>query len=101
MEFDVEAIKEEYPTIRPAIIEAVGRYHNSYIPTGNFLRAVLENDLQEAVARADLENRLALAEIVIMLYNNLPSGCWGRPEEVEAWLMNKRIKSREAGNGNS
>lgn len=55
-------------------------------PTGQFLRAVLSNDLKEAVARADPVSRLRLYELVVFLYNYAPGSCWGSPERVEAWL---------------
>lgn len=56
------------------------------IETGGFLRAVLENDLREACARADEVSRAFLFDIVSFLYNEAPSTCWGSPERVAAWL---------------
>ena len=55
-------------------------------PTGDFLRAVLENNLSEAAVRADIVNRFCLAEIVLFLYNDCPARAWGSPEKVAAWL---------------
>lgn len=52
---------------------------------GDFLRAVLENDLSEACGRADLFNRRKLYEYVVWLYNEAPSKCWGSREKVKAW----------------
>jgi len=54
-------------------------------PTGDFLRAVLENDLKEAFGRADLENTEAMAEIMRFLYNHAPANCWGSVENVKNW----------------
>jgi hypothetical protein len=65
------------------------RYAENRIPPGGFLRAVLENNLREAVGRADLANQAALIEIVKVIYNELPAECWGSPEKVEAWLTLK------------
>jgi hypothetical protein len=55
-------------------------------PTGSFLQCVLENDLKGAIERADDESVFALKKIVVFLYNYAPSGCWGSPKKVEAWL---------------
>lgn len=37
-------------------LDGLKRYVEHHTPTGGFLRAVLENDLREACARADDEN---------------------------------------------
>lgn len=74
------------PRIPQLVQDGLARYIVDRTPTGGFLRAVLENDLCEACVRADLESRAALAEIVLWLYYNAPSECWGSPERVDAWL---------------
>ena len=69
--------------------ESFERYIEHGIPTGGFLRAVLENDLREAFGRADIYNRSCMFEIVAWLWNEAPSTCWGSPEKVSAWLAMK------------
>jgi len=54
-------------------------------PTGDFLYAVLTNNLKEACNRADDENIEALYHIVCWLYNHAPLGCWGSVENVKGW----------------
>lgn len=71
------------------ILEAINRYVEHRIPTGGFLQAVLENNLKEAVFRADKENSIPLKEIVNYIYWNIPFECWGSPEKVKKWLENK------------
>ena len=51
---------------------------------GHFLTAVLENNLKEAVGRADSENLVVLPAYVGYLYNEAPMTCWGSPEKVAA-----------------
>src|SRR6266702_2435822 len=68
------------------IVPSIDRYVNNRIPAGGFLQAVLSNDLKEACARADNQNRYLLFEIVGYLYNEIPASCWGSPERVENWL---------------
>lgn len=75
--------------IKPEMIEGLLRYRDHHIQTGSFLQAVLENNLKEAVGRADSENQWALCSIVSWCYNNLPSGSWGNPERVRDWLTKK------------
>lgn len=65
---------------------AVARYIGHGIPPGNFLTAVLSNDLKEACGRADDENKFALYRYVQFLYCDAPAGCWGSPERVEEWI---------------
>lgn len=55
------------------------------IPTGGFLAAVLRNDLRDACARIDEDNRPFLPDVVKWLYNYAPAITWGCPEHVAAW----------------
>lgn len=52
---------------------------------GSFLTAVLENNLKEAVARADEESLDALPHIVAWLYDRAPNVAWGSPKHVHDW----------------
>ena len=62
------------------------RYARDKIPTGSFLRAVLENNLMEAVGRADKHNIKALHAICSYVYNHMPNVCHGSPKIVDKWL---------------
>lgn len=55
---------------------------------GDFLRAVLENDLMQAINRADAYNLGTIAQITRYIYTNLPGGCHGSPDRVRVWSMN-------------
>ena len=44
------------------------RYVKHHIPPGSFLRAVLENNLSEAVANADERNLVEIKKIVQYVY---------------------------------
>jgi hypothetical protein len=52
---------------------------------GDFLRAVICNNLQLAVGHADDENMANLPAFVGWLYNEAPGGCWGSREKMIAW----------------
>jgi hypothetical protein len=66
--------------------EALRRYVEHGYPTNHFLRAVLENDLMEALARADDANFEALEAYCAWLKSHAPSACYGSPEKVSAWI---------------
>ncbi len=68
------------------IREALDRYVSHHCPTGDFLYAVLCNDLRESFWRADEENMADLYDIVSYCYNEIPSTCCGSKEKVELWL---------------
>lgn len=55
------------------------------IEPGSFLTAVIRNDLKEACAMADDENRFRLFQIVSWWYNKAPELCWGSPNRFESW----------------
>ena len=82
--------------MKQSTLEGLRRYADHGIPPGDFLRAVLENNLMEAVGRADYENRLYLYEICDYIYNEMPFNCHGSPENVRAWL-DAFTKKRDAG----
>lgn len=67
-------------------LESLIRYRDQGIPTGDFLRAVLLNDLFDAVSRGDEENLECLVEIVQWIYNELPGSAWRTKEKIEAWI---------------
>lgn len=71
------------------IKESLKRYTDHKIMTGSFLQAVLENNLFEAIGRADAYNQVRLKEICEYIYNELPSNCWGSKEIVTEWLSKK------------
>ena len=62
------------------------RYIEDHVPTGEFLQAVISNDLRGACCKADDINRHALYSYVFILYNYAPHQCWGSPEAYVAWI---------------
>lgn len=77
-----------YAAIPAPLIDGLMRYVVHGVETGGFLRAVLENNLSEAVGRADISSLAVLPLIVSYVYNELPGTCWGSKDVVEAWLAN-------------
>ena len=77
---------DEYVGIPEATMGALERYVEHGIPTGSFLRAVLKNDLFDAMGRADIINQHAIHAICMYIYNKIPSTAWGNEERVSAWI---------------
>jgi hypothetical protein len=75
---------------RPDGTDGLERYLTAGILPGDFLRAVLENDLRMAILRADPVNRGRLPELVEWLWHHAPAAAWGSPEAVQAWSAQRR-----------
>ena len=81
-------------TIRPDMVAAIRRYVDERIPPGDFLTAVIDNDLKEAVKRADDDNVANLPAFVAYFYNEVPGPCWGSPTRRRAWLAPQEAADR-------
>jgi len=68
----------------------IERYIEHGIKPGGFLSAVICNDLQAAVARADDENINLLPVYCAYFYNHAPSPCWGSVNKMMAWMQRHR-----------
>lgn len=72
--------------IPTSTFQALERFLFHGIPTGGFLRAVMENDLRGSFERADEENRANPFATLCFLVNAMPSITWGSAENIDAWL---------------
>jgi len=64
---------------------AITRWVMEHHPPGDFLTALLKNDLHDAVVRADDANMHRLRNWVRLLYNFTPTPCCGSPAAFDAW----------------
>lgn len=78
----------DYAEIPDYMQDSLLRYVRTGQLTGDFLRAVLSNNLFDAVGRADHNNLAIIPLYVQWLYNRAPLGCYGAPEVVAAWIAN-------------
>jgi hypothetical protein len=76
----------DYTTIDRDILGGIRRYVKDRIRPGDFLCAVLRNDLKSAFVYADDTSIETMHSIVGWLWNEVPSVCWGSPEKFDAWL---------------
>jgi hypothetical protein len=59
-------------------------------PTGDFLKAVLENDLAQASLRESPGGEASgLRPLVVFLHNYVPPNAFGSPAVVQQWLENQ------------
>ena len=68
--------------------EALARYIDEGLPPGDFLTAIICNDLEQAVAHADPKNMRNIPAFVLY-FCSLPSACWGSKERMVTWMKLK------------
>jgi len=76
----------DYTQIPQGSMTALGLYIDRRVKPGDFLTAVLENDLMRACSHADHINIDLLPVYAAYLYNEAPYGCYGSPKAVTDWL---------------
>lgn len=67
------------------MVDGVVRYVVHRVEPGDFMTALLSNDLMGAAHRADDLNGPALFNWAKLLYNHFPIQSYGSPEAVAAW----------------
>jgi hypothetical protein len=78
--------KIDYSTAPQGSQKSYQNYYQTGTDPGDFIRAVLANDLMAAVKRADATNLSLLKDHVNFIYNALPFACSGNLERVSTWL---------------
>ena len=75
----------DYSGLPEHIRDGVQRYVERGIIPGDFLQAVIKNQLKESFALADRVNIDNMFAIVGFFYNEVPFGCWGSEEKMIKW----------------
>lgn len=79
--------KELFEKIPEHLRPGLTRYFVDRIEPGGFLRAVLENDLNEVIGRAKADITMkTIRSLVVYLWNCAPGNSYGDPNKVQAWL---------------
>lgn len=91
----------DYSKLPESLRGGMRRYVEQGILPGDFLCAVLENDLIEAFKRADAINTMRMPEICRWMYREMPMrgpdyGVWGSREIVETYARAKQRESKGA-----
>lgn len=79
----------DYDKLPERLRGGVQRYIEKGIRPGNFLTAVIENNLTESVGMADDDMIKVLPEIVGWFYNQAPAICWGSATKAKKWMRKK------------
>lgn len=66
--------------------EGIQEYVDHGRPTGSFLRAIFCNNLVDAAATADINNKTCLFAYASLLYNEIPRAAWGDEKSVDRWI---------------
>ena len=69
------------------MMPAIDRYINDRVKPGDFLQAIIRNDLFGTFGAADRENMENIRAYLIYFHNEAPSQCWGSRHKMEAWLF--------------
>lgn len=77
------------------MIEGLQRYIRNRIHPGDFLSAVINNNLRRAAERADDINARIITAYVAYLYNHAPSNSWGYAGALDKWINTKEAKQNE------
>ena len=77
------------------VCDGLVNYMYAGCSTGEFLRAVLANDLMEVFARADKTNRAVMLQITTVVYNRIPSIIRGSYDIVDTWTTIHRTLLEE------
>tara|TARA_R110000868_G_scaffold5782_1_gene33953 strand:- start:25894 stop:26148 length:255 start_codon:yes stop_codon:yes gene_type:complete len=75
----------KYDAIPDHMMAAIIRYLDNGIKPGDFLTAIIENNLKGAVSHADDTNIGLIPTYVKYFYNHAPMACWGSQENRKAW----------------
>lgn len=77
------------------MMPGIKRYIEEKCPPSDFLTAVIQNDLSEAVGRADEENMRNLPAYAAYFYNHAPAACHGSKEKMAAWIKSREKKNAQ------
>lgn len=90
--------RHEYIANTPPLVrQAIDKWATQAQKPGDFVCALLQNDLLGAYQRADPWSTKNMAAIVAYLWNEVPSDAWGSVERFEAWPALRLERSKRRG----
>ena len=66
--------------------QEIDNYINNHVRPGNFLSAIIFNELRNSVELADFENIGQFLAYLGFFKNHAPKECWGSREAFTNWL---------------
>ena len=85
--------------VPPNLIGGIVRYVLYGTGVGDFLAAVISNDLGKAMSHADESSLYAIRAVYGVFYNRTPSGCFGSKEAMIEWMLQGGRKGFEEQEG--
>lgn len=82
-------MKRRDDLIPESVLHALEGYVEYGLPPGDFLEAVLRDDLYDAINYADDKSLGALKHIVKAIHWGAPINCHGDAETVHRWITHK------------
>lgn len=79
----------DYSKLPERLRGGVQRYIEKGIIPGDFLIAIIQNNLTETFARADDDMIKVIQEIVSWFYWEPPAGCWGSITKMNKWAKER------------
>jgi hypothetical protein len=76
------------------MLDSISRYVNHGIPVGHFLEAFIQNNLLEAISRADDENLKLFPAYANLFYWEAPSGCIGSEQAYIDWVATGGLRGK-------
>lgn len=83
--------KEKLDMLPTYMHRSISAYIDNGHAPGEFLRAIICNDLKEASGRADSVNKNLLNEYVEFFFNYAPKDCWGSVENFQQWCLSRGL----------
>jgi hypothetical protein len=94
---DTDCFRFRHFYIPSRMNESLRLYIERGVLSGDFLMAVICNDLAEAIGRADEENMENLPAYAAYFHNHAPAQCWGNQAKMMAWHERKGLLGNQAG----
>lgn len=79
--------------------DEIDRHVEDGCPCGDFITAILDNDLKGAFQRADDHNIAYMKEIVTYMYAHTPADCQGSKQRRETWQDHGGLQGRFPAHG--
>lgn len=82
----MEGVDIDYSKLPEHLVGGFRRYIEHGVRPGQFICAVIVNDLLESYGRADSISIARMSDIVGFVYNQMPSKSHGSPAKLDAWI---------------
>ena len=83
-----------YELLRVENVFSCLRYATTGCGMGDFLTAMMSNDLMETIGRADKHNAKILPQWGRFIFNIMPNGSHGSREKVAAWRKRRQGRTK-------